>query len=434
MNKLKSLFISYKNEGLFNIRFLIIWFMVAVYPLIVIPNPFYISFPVGVVPPNYFYAPRYVILVIISIIALLILIKDKTKISHPVFIPLFLFVILIIISSFLAPVPITAWIGSPHRYTGASTYFCCIILFILASTCSKDKLLIILSSLIFTAAVVSIIALLQYAGINLVPHDFVKKDLISYGTMPHPNFLGTYMVFTLPGSILLYLQKPNRSLYLVSSLIIFAGLVVSLCRGAWLAFLPILLIIVYYVWKNREKRKKIVLLFLVFLTIICILIPFGKGIISSKFSSISGEVSSGISMEGQAGTYRVFIWQHTIKLLKHFWAFGIGPDCLIYAKLITPIKELVDKAHNIYLEIAVTLGVFALFSYLSFLFLLLRKTYNENGFLIFTMITAYLVQGFVNIDIVAIMPLFWIVLGLSLANSYHETDKKTAISDKNLPV
>ncbi|KUK54684.1 MAG: O-antigen ligase-like protein [Desulfotomaculum sp. 46_296] len=261
MDKLKDMFISYKKEGLFNIRFLILWFMVAVYPLVVIPNPFYISFPGGVVPPNYFYAPRYVILVIISIIALIILIKDRTTINHPVFIPLSLFVVLIIISSFLAPVQVTAWIGSPYRYTGASTIFCCIILFILASTCSKDKLPIILSSLIFTAAVVSVIALLQYTGINLVPHDFVKKDLISYGTMPHPNFLGTYMVFTLPGSILLYFQKPKKYLYLITSFLIFSGLIVSLCRGAWLAFLPISLIIVYHVWKNREQRKQIVFFF-----------------------------------------------------------------------------------------------------------------------------------------------------------------------------
>ena len=35
--------------------------------------------------------------------------------------------------------------------------------------------------------------------------------------------------------------------------------------------------------------------------------------------------------------------------------------------------------------------------------------------MLFTMIAVYLIQGFSNIDVVAIMPLFWIVLGLAIA-------------------
>ena len=33
----------------------------------------------------------------------------------------------------------------------------------------------------------------------------------------------------------------------------------------------------------------------------------------------------------------------------------------------------------------------------------------------FTMIAVYLIQGVANIDIVVIMPLFWIVLGLAIS-------------------
>lgn len=111
-----------QRDDLFNIRYIILWFMVSIYPLIVIPHPFYISFFNGVlVPPGYFYLPRYVVLALVALITLIILIKDRVQVNNTVFIPLFLFIIFIIISSFNAPVQITAWVGSPYRFTGAST-------------------------------------------------------------------------------------------------------------------------------------------------------------------------------------------------------------------------------------------------------------------------------------------------------------------------
>ena len=46
----------------------------------------------------------------------------------------------------------------------------------------------------------------------------------------------------------------------------------------------------------------------------------------------------------------------------------------------------------------------------------LRSWKDETGLLFFIMILIYLIQGFANIDVVAVMPLFWITLGLSRAH------------------
>ena len=156
------------EEGTFNIRYLILWFMLAIFPLLVIPNNIAIKFAMGVVPPEYVYLPRYIILGIVAIVALIILLKDRIQIKHPAFIPLFFFIIFSMISGFLAPIQITAWLGSPYRFTGLSTYYFCIILFILALTTSKTERL--LTAMVYTAAIVSCLGLLQYFGINLVPH------------------------------------------------------------------------------------------------------------------------------------------------------------------------------------------------------------------------------------------------------------------------
>lgn len=412
MKKIRTWYNKCRQEGTADVRYLLLWFMVAVFPLLVIPHPFYISFPAGVVPPGYFYLPRYVILGMVALAALIILLKDRVQVNHPVFIPLVFFIVFLMISSFLAPIPLTAWIGSPFRFTGASTYFFCIILFILAQTSRKTEQL--LGWLAAAAAVVSVLALLQYFGVNLVPHEPGRAGLIAYGTMPHPNFLGTYTAFILPAPVLLF-GRTKKIPWLVCAALIYAGLLVSLCRNAWLASLAGFLIIVCSVWKKPEQRKAFLLLCLVFLVVTAALLPARDGTLLARIFSVSGELSSGVRLEDDAGTYRLYIWRQAVKLLPQFWAFGIGPDHLIYGHLVTPIREIADKAHNIYLEILVTMGVFATLSYLAFLSYFLSGWKSGTGFIFFVMIAVYLVQGFFNIDVVMIMPLFWIVLGLSLA-------------------
>ncbi len=168
MERFKVWYGKQLGEGTFNIRYLILWFMLAIFPLLVIPNHIWIRFALGVVPPEYLYLPRYVALGIVAVVALVILLKDRTQIRHPAFIPLFFFMIFAAVAGFLAPIQITAWVGSPYRFTGLTTYYFCIVLFILAQTTDKTERL--LKTLVYTAAIVSCLGLLQYFGINLVPH------------------------------------------------------------------------------------------------------------------------------------------------------------------------------------------------------------------------------------------------------------------------
>jgi len=278
-------------------------------------------------------------------------------------------------------------------------------------TGKKEKLLRYMTG---SAAIVSLLAILQYFGLNLVPHEPFRKGMISYGTMANPDFLGTYTAFILPAAVLLFLRSRKKA-WLLCSALIYAGLLVGLCRGAWLAALTGFLVIAASCRRDPTKKKLLLLLAGVFLVTTLVLLPARDGLLLHRIISLSGEVSKGIKMDEGAGAYRFFIWQKSFKLFLRFWAFGIGPDHLLYAKIFTPNHALVDKAHNIFLEIALTMGIFALFSYLAFLSFFLRPARNEKGFLLFTMILVYLIQGFFNIDVVMIMPLFWISLGLSLA-------------------
>ena len=395
-------------KGKWNIRYLILWFMVAVYPLIVVPYQLPRELEI-IAPVSYFYAPRYVVLVVVSLVALLLLLKDRVKFDHPAALPLGLFFLFALLSTVLAPVKETAWFGIPLRYTGFTTYFCCIVLFILATQTEHDDRL--LKSAVWCGVIISILALLQFFGLNLVPHEPFRERMVSYGTMGNPNFLGTYTAFLLPAAILLYIYTKKRC-WLVAASCIYGGMLVSLTRGVWLAAFLGFLIIAWYCIKNKDYHKPLLNICIAFLIVTAVLLPFHNGMILTRSTSIEGELQKGIMLEESAGSSRMLIWRETIKLIPDNWLFGIGPDHLYYYGTFFSGKTA-DKAHNIYLEIAVTMGILTLLAYLAFLSYFLRLPKNKIGFLFYMMIFVYLVQGFFNIDVVMIMPVFWIILGLS---------------------
>lgn len=381
--------------------------MVAVYPLIVIPQ---LGFSI----------PRYILLVLLSLLTLFFLVRDRLKIDHPAFIALALFFGFALIATIQAPDPAIAWVGFYYRMTGLTTIFFCAILFISAYHCEKTER--ILTYMVVCAALVSIVAVLQHYGINIVSEGYSKRP---YGTIGNSNWLGTYLVFILPAAILLFLRN-KKQLLSISVALIYAGLLVCVTRGTWLAFIVVFVMIAYYVFFITEKsrRKYFSSVVLIMLMVTIVLLPTNDGIIVKRFLSIPDQVVLTSQFEDTAGSGRMYIWKETVILIKENWAFGVGPDHL---QITMPSGNIMDKAHNIYLEIAVTLGVFALISYMLFLsfFLRLRYCKDELGFLFYIMVFTYLLQGLFNNDVIMVLPLFWIVLGLSLANMKRiETEKR----------
>jgi putative inorganic carbon (HCO3(-)) transporter len=393
--------------------YLTLWIMAVIYPLVVVPYQFCVSFPsINQFFLSCFYAPRYILLAVLSGMALVVLVKDRAQVKHPVFISLGLFMFFAFLSALLAPEPAIAWIGSPFRYTGYTTYLFCSVLFTLAYRSSYAEQL--LRYTVYTAVLVSFIALLQYLGLNPVPHEPYRDGFRSYSTLGNPDFLGSYLVLIWPAAVFFYLRDKEIR-WLISSAVIYLGLVLSQTRSAWIAFFITFICIFFYTLRTPERKKPITLLAVALFVISC-LFSFIQGgtIFPHKDGSIAREVAAVLRFEDDAGNGRVLIWKETVRLLPAHWAFGVGPDHLGYAGLIAKQQYPIDKAHNIFLEIAVTMGIFALLSYLAFLSFFIPLYRSEPGFMFFAMILAYLSQGLCNIEVIMVMPLFWIVLGLSL--------------------
>ena len=117
----------------------------------------------------------------------------------------------------------------------------------------------------------------------------------------------------------------------------------------------------------------------------------------------------------------------TINVIKKHPFLGVGPENLkpsLQTEFKNDLNEYwrrkgttIDKAHNEYLHTASTIGIPALLLLLSIYFLSFRNLYHqknkESSFLIFMMISAYLMQATFNISVIAVAPVFWILLGTS---------------------
>ena len=181
--------------------------------------------------------------------------------------------------------------------------------------------------------------------------------------------------------------------------------------------------------KNKEYLKRTAILFVCFALIFTYLFTVKSSFVKTKVKTISNEVKVATTqgVNEKMGSNRIQIWRITIDLIKKYPIFGVGTDNLKsalhnnlttdYIEFIERTKVGIDKAHNEYLQIAVTLGIPALVVYLVFIVLVLKgkekQIFNNlNIFIIYSSIICYLVQAFFNISTIGIAPLFWFALGL----------------------
>lgn len=157
----------------------------------------------------------------------------------------------------------------------------------------------------------------------------------------------------------------------------------------------------------------------------------------------------GFEGKEKLGSARGYIWSRSIPLMKHTILLGYGPDTFAakfpqndyVGKLIAydTTNMLVDKAHNLYLENAINIGVLGLIAFLAIFVLYIiscvklyfksdfNDFYSIVGLAILTAICGYLGAGFFNDSVVSVAPVFWVLLGMGISINYQlkNKDKKS---------
>lgn len=157
-----------------------------------------------------------------------------------------------------------------------------------------------------------------------------------------------------------------------------------------------------------------------------------------EFKSIS-KIDRIKALDGkeQKGSGRIYIWSRTIPVLKNYLLFGSGPDTFSLrfpqydrvGKLVTwgDPDIIVDKPHNMYLQMAVNTGILFLVTFLVLIgwyFIESFKIYFNSDFSkfehivgagLFFAVIGYCGAGFFNDSLVSVAPVFWSLLGIGIA-------------------
>ncbi len=136
-------------------------------------------------------------------------------------------------------------------------------------------------------------------------------------------------------------------------------------------------------------------------------------------------------------SYRGYIWSRSIMMLPKVVLKGYGPDtyCIAFpqddylAELNAGMSttKVVDKPHNMFLQIAINTGIPSLLALLVLWGIYIIRgiklyfnsdfntTEKQVGFACLAAVIGYLVAGIFNDQIVSVAPLFWMVLGMGIS-------------------
>ncbi|MBF4695120.1 O-antigen ligase family protein [Fusibacter ferrireducens] len=157
--------------------------------------------------------------------------------------------------------------------------------------------------------------------------------------------------------------------------------------------------------------------------------------IYQKFDKIEKPQSIGFKGIESMGTGRFYIWSRTLPLILNHPVVGNGVDTFASQfpqedyvgkhYIYHTTDMVVDKVHNLYLQIAYDFGLPAIIAFLALLLIyykrFIRRNIKDDGFLksfnisICIGITGYLVASMFNDSSVHTAPIFWAFLALSFS-------------------
>jgi putative inorganic carbon (HCO3(-)) transporter len=128
-------------------------------------------------------------------------------------------------------------------------------------------------------------------------------------------------------------------------------------------------------------------------------------------------------LEDNFGSSRGWVWKRGFSVVFDRPVFGAGPDAFYYAlgdmqyDALALYNIIFDKAHNIFLQIAVCMGLPAFFSYVVFIGALfvsaVKKAFERPLLLAFgAAALSYTIQSFFCVEVPLTTPLVWVCFGV----------------------
>jgi len=141
---------------------------------------------------------------------------------------------------------------------------------------------------------------------------------------------------------------------------------------------------------------------------------------------------------GRMASNRGYIWSRAIPIISNHILYGVGPDNFIYAfpqgDVLGRINNtpgnmnmIVDKPHNMYIQMAINTGLISLLAFLALILIymasVIKSMWKSNfdyamdkvNVAILIAIVGYLAAAMFNDQINSVAPIFYVLLGLGIA-------------------
>lgn len=260
----------------------------------------------------------------------------------------------------------------------------------------------------------------EIAGVAKIIVDGTKM-IRSYGTFPHPNVLAVFIFICIFFTFYLFLDKKNsfKKYVFLSIIFFFLFFTLFLTYSRLTIFIFLLSSIIYFILLFKKHKKQVLILFLLFIIFLFIITYLIWPEISSRLNVSMGDQSIGL---------RLFYNQTAFLIIQEYPFLGIG-----FGNFVWEIRQMLDllnswihqPVHSIYLLIASEAGLIGLFTFLMFIYQLLRqfnkKLKNKKNYLLFIIFFTFLFIGIFDHFFWTLQQgqlMFWIFLGLMAGNEF----------------
>lgn len=350
--------------------------------------------------------------------------KIKFKFSY---IFIILLIILGIIATNNAIYKNVSLYGHEWRCEGLLSLISYYILFIVSTFLNKKNINHTIDIILYLGLFQIIIGLLQITNITINPFD---GTVYGKGFEGNSNFFGTHNILCFGLASGLLLKYKNKK-YIFLTLAYILGIIISGSMANFVGLLAIIIFELIYLFKNHKMNSKKLQKIIVIIGSVCIILFSILNIIyeNKLYGDVIELISDSKSIiidhktDNKYGSYRLYIWKYSVKLLPKYWLRGTGIDNLMYVfpqenRIGLERELIVDKAHNEILQMAITEGIFAPIIYVSLIMYTLFKKSKNYTIHLKAAILGYFIQSLFNISVITVAPLYYIILGL--CNAYGE--------------
>lgn len=350
---------------------------------------------------------------------------------------LFLFIFLLLVNLLTSPNTYKTLVGALGRNNGVITYFCLAVLAYLVSTRFKlSDISKLLWSLVFLGVFQTIYNIIQLADADPIkwnnPYGFIL------GTLGNSDFAAALLAICSIATIWVARIYSERKLLAASLLVLtgiqFVVMLESSVRQSLILFFFGIAVVVYSEIRNRSKKLSLV---------------WTGGVSAIGLLAVLGTLQVGPLTNylfKDSITYRGDYWRAAWRMFKDNIFFGVGLGN--YGDFFNRYRDEAqvarrgpavgsDVAHSMPLDFlamgGLTLGLAYLAIIIYAVFLVGTKIRSldgankRQGYIIFSLLGAYLLQSFISIDQIGLAVWGWIFIGiaLSLANAKNTLESRS---------